>query len=336
MDRDGRYDNRYNHKRAALIYWPSEEPEGFFLQETAMAAHNNARDSIAILGLGKVGRAVGYLLRSAGYEIRAVAGRSPQRLREGARFTGGAIFTDFTAAASLTDCIFITTTDDAIASVCLEITRGGAIRPGKKVIHMSGAGSLALLAPASQAGAHVACIHPLQSFATVEEAIKNIPGSTFGITAASPEIKSWSEQVVLDLRGTPFSVSDEDKPLYHAAACLASNYFTTLMHSVTTIYGTLGMTPAEALKAFWPLVRGTVHNIETMGTVQALTGPISRGDAGTVAKHLAALRERLPDLLPLYCEMGIQTIALGLEKNTLSPEKADTIKTLLKGGPEHG
>ncbi len=301
-----------------------------------MAAHNNHKDSIAILGLGKVGRAVGYLLRSAGYEIRAVAGRSPQRLREGVRFTGGEIFTDFTAAASLADCILITTSDDAIADLCQEITRGGAVRPGKKVIHMSGAGSLALLLSASQAGAQVACIHPLQSFATVEEAIKNIPGSTFGITAASPEIRTWSEQLVHDLQGTPFSVSDENKPLYHAAACLASNYLTTLMHSVETIYEALGMTPAEALKAFWPLVRGTLHNMETMGTVQALTGPISRGDAGTVAKHLATLRERLPGLLPLYCEMGIQTVALGLKKNTLSPTKADIIKKLLQGGSKHG
>ncbi len=306
-----------------------------------MMVSTASRDSIAILGLGKVGRAVGCLLRAAGYEIAAVAGRSPERLREGAQYTGGRVLTDFAVAASLADCILITTSDDAIAAVCSEICRKGAVKPGQKVIHMSGAGSLTLLSPASDAGASVACIHPLQSFATVEDAIKNIPGSTFAITA-NPEIISWSEQFVRDLQGKPFLLSDEDKPLYHAAACLASNYLTTLLHDVEVIYESLGMTSADALKAFWPLVRGTMHNIEAMGTVQALTGPISRGDAGTITKHLTALQQRLPSLLPLYCTMGRETVALGLKKKTLSPEKADIIMKLLtdikeaEGGIGHG
>ena len=90
-------------------------------------------------------------------------------------------------------------------------------------------------------------------------------------------------------------LADEDKPLYHAAACLASNYLTTLLHNVEEIYQSLGMERQDALTAFWPLVRGTLNNIETKGTVQALTGPISRGDVGTVEKHLNAFREKLPD-----------------------------------------
>ena len=295
-----------------------------------MPAQIHHRDSVAILGLGKVGTAVGHLLRLAGYEIVAVAGRSPARLREGITYTGGQGCTDFSTAASLADCILITTSDDAIASVCQEICQKGAIHPGKKVIHMSGAGGLLLLAPALKAGAHVASIHPLQSFASVEGAIKSIPGSTFGITAV-PEIQAWSEQVVCDLRGNPFTIADADKPLYHAAACLASNYLTTLIHNVEAIYQTLGMDPAAALRAFWPLVQGTMQNIETKGTVEALTGPISRGDAGTVAIHLAALKSSFPALLPLYCSMGLATISLGLKKQTLNPEKAEIIKNLLEG-----
>lgn len=292
------------------------------------------RDSVAILGLGKVGTAVGHLLRSAGYEIVAVAGRSMAKLSQGITYTGGQAFTDFSEAASLADCIMITTSDDAIASVCYEICQRGAIHPGKKVIHMSGAGGLALLSSAIKAGAHVASIHPLQSFASVEGAIKSIPGSTFGITA-DREIQDWSEQMVCDLHGNPFTIADEDKPLYHAAACLASNYLTTLIHNVEAIYQSLGMTPAEALRAFWPLVQGTIQNIETKGTVQALTGPISRGDAGTVAKHLAALQESFPALLSLYCALGKETVSLGLKKKTLNPDKAEIIKKLLKGDAEH-
>jgi predicted short-subunit dehydrogenase-like oxidoreductase (DUF2520 family) len=292
-----------------------------------MPAQFHHRDSVAILGLGKVGTAVGHLLRSAGYEIVAVAGRSVAKLSQGITYTGG-------QAASRADCIIITTSDDAIASVCYEICQRGVIVPGKKVIHMSGAGGLDLLSPAAKAGAHVASIHPLQSFASIEGAINSIPGSTFGITADS-EIRDWAEQMVHDLRGNPFTIADEDKPLYHVAACLASNYLTTLIHNVEGIYQSLGMTPAEALQAFWPLVRGTMQNIENNGTVQALTGPISRGDAGTVARHLAALRESFPTLLPLYCTLGKETISLGMKKKTLNPDKAEIIKKLLEGDAEY-
>jgi predicted short-subunit dehydrogenase-like oxidoreductase (DUF2520 family) len=288
------------------------------------------RDSVAIIGLGKVGTAVGYLLKSAGYQIVAVADISPENLRQGQEYTGGQAFSDAAEAAFSAECILITTGDDAIAPTCEEISRGGGITPGKKVIHMSGAGRLDILAAASRAGAYVASIHPLQSFAHVEGAIKNIPGSMFGITA-DEAIKDWSVRFVRDLGGNPFFITEKDKPLYHAAACLASNYLTTLMHTAEEIYTSLGVDQKEALRAFWPLVRGTMNNIESKGTVDALTGPIARGDAGTIEKHLKAFRERLPRLLPFYCIMGMETVEVGLKKKTLTPDNAEIIKNLLKG-----
>lgn len=293
------------------------------------------KDSLAILGLGKVGTALGYLLRAAGYRIVAVADRLPENMQRGVTYTGGRTFNDVAEAASLATCILIATTDDDIAPVCETISRGGAIKAGKKVIHLSGAGGLDLLDAARRAGALVASIHPLQSFATVEGAIKSIPGSTFGITADAP-LKDWSIGLVRDLGGHPFFVAEGDKPLYHAAACLASNYLTTLMHTVEQIYLSLGIGEKEALHAFWPLVQGTLTNIETNGAVQALTGPIARGDGETIGKHLTAIQERLPQLLPLYCTLGLQTVELGLAKQTLTPAKAAIIVNLLKGGAAHG
>lgn len=293
------------------------------------------RDSIAIIGLGKVGTAVGYLLKSAGYRIVATSGRSLENLCSGVKYTGGQVFTNPAEAASLAECILITTSDDAIASVCEEIVLRGAVTAGKKVIHMSGGGGLDLLQAARRAGAHVASIHPLQSFANVEGAIKSIPGSTFGITA-DEAINNWSVRMVRDLGGTPFFIAEEDKPLYHAAACLASNYLTTLMYTVEEIYLSLGMDQTEALNAFWPLVRGTMNNLETKGAIQALTGPIARGDAGTIEKHLTAIREKMPLLLPFYCIMGMQTVELGLKKKTLRPDRAEIIRNLLKGGLNNG
>ena len=235
------------------------------------------------------------------------------------------------SGAAAATCIFITTTDDAIASVCHEIVAGGAIRKGDKVIHMSGAGGLDLLAPARRAGAHVASIHPIQSFADVEGAIINIPGSTFGITA-DDELRAWAVSMVNALKGVPFFVPEKDKALYHAAACMASNYLTTLMHMVETTYQALGLSRKEAIRAFWPLVKGTLLNIETRGAIEALTGPIARGDAGTIEKHLQALRETLPDLLNAYCELGLMTVDIALQKASLAHDRAQTIKTLLKGG----
>ena len=286
-------------------------------------------DTVAILGLGKVGTAVGFLLRQAGYRIVAVASRSKASLTQGIVYTGGKPYLNFSAAALAANCIIITTSDDAIAHVCNKISSEGGIRPGTKVIHMSGAGGLDLLESAQDAGAHVACIHPLQSFADVESAIRNIPGSTFGITSAD-EIKEWSVQMVRDLGGVPFFISDADKPLYHAAACIASNYLTTLIHMVEEIYQSLGLSREDAIRAIWPLVMGTIGNIESKGTVQALTGPVARGDAGTIRKHAEALRQKLPDLLQAYSALGILTADLGLKKKTLSPETARLIKELLK------
>jgi predicted short-subunit dehydrogenase-like oxidoreductase (DUF2520 family) len=291
-------------------------------------------DTVAILGLGKVGTAVGFLLRKAGYRIVAVASRSNASLNQGIVYTGGKPYLNFSTAAFAANCIIITTSDDAIAHVCKKISSEKGIRPGDKVIHMSGAGGLDLLESAQDAGAHVACIHPLQSFADVESAVRNIPGSTFGITAAD-EIKEWSVQVVSDLGGVPFFIVDADKPLYHAAACIASNYLTTLIHMVEEIYQSLGLSREDTIRTIWPLVMGTIANIETKGTAQALTGPVARGDVGTIKKHLEALHRSLPALLAAYEALGVLTCDLGLRKNTLSPETAQEINELLKGGKEY-
>ncbi|PJC75408.1 MAG: DUF2520 domain-containing protein [Syntrophobacterales bacterium CG_4_8_14_3_um_filter_49_14] len=307
--------------------------KGYRLMIESKTTRETGRDSIAIIGLGKVGTAVGFLLRSAGYKIVAVAGRSTSSIEQALPYTGGKAFSSLSEAASQAECILVTTGDDAIAPVCEEMVKGGGVKHNSKVVHMSGAGGLDLLDAARRAGAHVASIHPLQTFADVKGAIESIPGSTFGITA-DDEIKDWSVKIVRDLGGIPFFVPEADKPLYHAAACMASNYLVTMMHTVEGIYTSLGLTGEEAIHAFWPLVSGTIKNIETKGTILSLTGPISRGDVGTIKKHLQAFREKLPAFLPAYCAMGVLTTDLGLKKKTLSADRAGIIKKLLGGGRE--
>ncbi len=228
------------------------------------------------------------------------------------------------------DAIFITTPDDVIGTICDEISEGAGVGPGKRVIHMSGAGGLDLLDSARGTGAQVASIHPLQSFADVTGVIKSIPGSTFSITAEG-EMKDWAIRIVKDLGGTPFLVSDSDKPLYHAAACMASNYLVTLMSIVEDIYRKLGMDPDEAIKSFWPLVRGTIKNMEDRGIARSLTGPIARGDSGTIRRHIKVLKEKTPELLDIYRTMGLSAVDIGLKNKTLSENRAREIQSLLKG-----
>jgi predicted short-subunit dehydrogenase-like oxidoreductase (DUF2520 family) len=288
------------------------------------------KSTIAIIGLGKVGTAVGYLLRLSGYTISAVADQSADALEKGVDYTGGKACGDSIQASLLADSIFITTTDDFIEPVCNEISDGNGVGPGKRVIHMSGAGGLDLLESARRSGAQVASIHPLQSFVDVKGVIENIPGSTFSITAKG-EMKDWAIRIVKDLGGTPFFVSENDKPLYHAAACMASNYLVTLMSMVENIYRHLGLDADEATKSFWPLVRGTMKNMEDRGIEQSLTGPIARGDSGTIRKHLKVLESKMPELLDVYCEMGLFAVDIGLKNRTLSEDRAEQIKSLLKG-----
>ena len=289
------------------------------------------KDRITILGSGKVGTAVGHLLKRTGYDIVAIADLILEEAQRAVAYTGGEPTTDLVRAARRADCILITTNDDAISDVCEAVATGGGIKKGDKVVHTSGAGGLDLLRPASRCGAHVACIHPLQTFADVESAISKIPGSTFGITA-DEEILPWADRMVGDLGGKPFHISEEDKALYHAAACMASNYLVTLMYLVEEVYGRIGLGREESIRAFWPLVKGTVENIERKGTVFSLTGPIARGDGGTVRKHIRAFRKHFPGLLKLYREMGLFTAEVAARRGSLKDEQLADIRSILKGG----
>jgi len=291
--------------------------------------HAHPKEGIALIGLGKVGVAVASLLEKAGYPLAALYDVDAEARERAAGI--GPLAMSAVGAAARGDAVFITTGDDRILAVCREIAAGKGFRKGQTVVHMSGAGGLDLLQPAREAGALRASIHPMQSFADSQAALRNLPGSVFGITA-DPPAREWAVRVVEDLGGTPFFVAEENKALYHAAACMASNYLTTLLHQVETVYEVIGLTREEALRAFWPLVMGTLRNIEAMGTVRALTGPVARGDAGTIEKHLRALREKLPQILESYCVLGKQTVELAREKGTLSPEQAERLHSILSGG----
>jgi len=285
--------------------------------------------TFAVVGAGMVGTAIGFLLEKAGHNVAAIADLSAAHLKRATSYLRVPGFHHPAQAAARADCILITTPDDRIASVCGEIAAAPGIQ-GKKVFHMSGAGGLDLLAAAARAGALTASIHPLQSFSSIDGAIASIPGSYFGVTADAG-VKRLAADIVRDLRGIPIPISAQQKPLYHAAACIASNYLVSLMSVVESIYLSIGFSEKDARRAYLPLVYGSLKNIENQGCPNALTGPIARGDSGTIQKHIDAMARHLPDFASMYAHMGAIAVKLAREKGTLSAAQAKEILGMLKG-----
>jgi predicted short-subunit dehydrogenase-like oxidoreductase (DUF2520 family) len=270
---------------------------------------------VAIIGAGKVGTSLAFHLERKGYSIVAVASRTEKSLERARNYLKAGLFTlNLTEAASAGEVIFISTNDDAISKVAKKIARGGGFRKGQFVYHLSGACSLTVLKPAENAGSFVGSIHPLQTFPNIEAGITRIPGTVFGITAQGKGLEI-AKELVEAVGGKPVEVREEDKPLYHAAACIACNYLDALMYVAFKFYEAIGIEKREAWQAMKPLVEATLSNIEAKGAVEALTGPIARGDVETVRKHLQTIENTLPHFLPFYKEMGKVTLKVAKEKD---------------------
>jgi predicted short-subunit dehydrogenase-like oxidoreductase (DUF2520 family) len=281
---------------------------------------------IGFIGAGKVGTALAVLLNRKGYRVTSVYSRSQTSSEKLAALVDGCHVTaTYQEAADIADLIFITTPDNAIAGVVAQIKW----QPRHSVIHCSGADSTDILQPAKNAGAAVGGFHPLQTLAGTQEAIENIPGSTFALESGEP-LLSTLKKMAEDLGGNWITLKAEDKVAYHAAAVFASNYLVTLVKMATDLWKTFSIPTDQATKALLPLIRGTLHNIETIGIPQCLTGPIARGDSGTINKHLRELNEKAPALLFPYKELGLQTIPIALDKGTISSRQAAELELIIK------
>ena len=260
--------------------------------------------------------------------MAAVASRSIASAEKLAQAVGGCrVSQDGQEVADIADLVFVTTPDDAIAPVVKQIRW----RSEQSVVHCSGAASVDILESARQVGALVGGFHPLQTFASVSYAIENIPGSTFALEAEEPLLSTLRE-LATALDGHWVRLKAEDKVLYHAAAVMACNYMVTLVKLATDLWQVFGVPVPEATRALFPLLRGTVGNIGNVGLPNCLTGPIARGDVGTIRKHLTALEKLAPSLLPMYRQLGLETIPVALAKGKINEEKAGELRLLLSGG----
>jgi predicted short-subunit dehydrogenase-like oxidoreductase (DUF2520 family) len=173
----------------------------------------------------------------------------------------------------------------------------------------------------------------LQTFAGIDQAVENLPGSTFAIEGEG-ELLEGLKEMALALEGYWIELKPGDKALYHAAAVFACNYAVTLVKLATDLWQLFDVSAPEATRALLPLLRGTVNNIERLGLPQCLTGPIARGDSGTIIRHIEALSKSAPKLIPVYCELGLDTIPLALAKGKIDQVKAVELQKLLSGGKD--
>jgi predicted short-subunit dehydrogenase-like oxidoreductase (DUF2520 family) len=281
---------------------------------------------LAVVGAGRVGTALAVLWRRAGHRIVAVSGGSAT-LDRAARHLPGVPVVDHVAAARDAGIVLITTPDGAIAGVCEEIARAGAVGPGVAVAHVSGATGLDALAAARSAGAGTFAIHPLQTCPTVEAAIERIPGSGFAVTSNTEEGFALGERLALEAGGRPFRLADEAKPLYHAAAVFASNYLVTITAIAHELERDVGVDdPAEVLL---PLQEATLANVAAVGPAAALTGPAVRGDAVTVARNLEALAARAPEAVRPYVALADLALDLAHRGGRLAPEGREAVEEVL-------
>jgi len=280
---------------------------------------------LGFIGAGTVGTALAIRLSNKGYPVVAVSSRSQTSAKSLAQAVNGCqAFENNQGVADAAELVFITTPDDAIASVASEVKW----HSGQSVVHCSGADSTEILEPANRLGAHVGVFHPLQTFANVRQAVENMPGSTFTLEAEEPLLNTLKDMATA-LDGYWVELKASDKVIYHVAAVIACNYLVTLIKLATDLWQTFSVPPHQATQALLPLLRGTIANIDTVGIPKCLTGPIARGDTGTIKKHLDALRKSAPTILSTYRELGLQTIPIALAKGRINQYQAKELEAVL-------
>src|SRR5690606_36971477 len=228
--------------------------------------------------------------------------------------------------------IVVSVPDRAIEAVAEALARAVPADPpgGGMAFHVSGALEAAALAPLRRRGFSILSIHPLQTFPTAERGFQALPGTYFALEGES-EARPWGERVVAALGGSPFWIAPGGKRLYHAAAVMACNHFAALQGAALRLAGEAGVERATALAALRPLVEQTLNAIFALGPEGALTGPVERGDAETVRRHLEAIgRAGLKEPLgEAYRALSFLAVEAAQAKGSLGEEAARRLKELL-------
>ncbi len=285
--------------------------------------------SVAVIGAGNTGKVLALALKKQGYKIAAAFSRTPASREAAAEMLCCPVFKNPTEAAGGADIVLLTTPDSVIEEVCNEIASGGGFHSGQVVLHTSGAHSSTILHSAREQGVRVLSLHPLQTFPEVEAGLRSLKGTYFTMEGDEGAARMAAEMVEA-MGGETIAIPTEMKPLYHAAACVACNYLVALLDAALKMFQCAGVPPGKAMEALLPIMNCTLYNVKELGTEKALTGPIARGDISTVKSHLQSMEEHIPELLPLYKHLGLQTVELASGKAGPGTE-LQKMKALLGG-----
>ena len=285
---------------------------------------------IGIIGAGRVGSAFALALTANGVEISGICSRSAQSVDYLSNKLGRAFINDVPCTVKEADVVLLTVPDTDISNMAAKIQEdSNSDIKGKTFLHCSGALTSSELETLARAGGYTGSLHPIQTFASRDDGWKGMHGIFFGYEG-SAEAREKALCLVKTLNCTLLDIRSDAKPLYHAAACILSNYTVALSYVTGMLLDEAGIGKDLGIKAFMPLLGNTVENIAAEGSLNALTGPIARGDSLTVAGHLKALDDRGDVISELYRVLGRITVQLAVDKGSIDKTKAGILLEVLR------
>lgn len=280
---------------------------------------------VGIVGAGAVGTALGVALSRAAWPVGAVASRDAGRRERFRSLVPGA--RGFAEAAALLDeveLIVLAVPDDVIPS----LAGGLRMYSGQAMIHTSGALGAEVLEPAMAAGTQVGAFHPLVAFADTEMAVAALHGATVAIEG-DDQLADLLARMAEAIGAHPVRLAPGTKAAYHAAAVLAAGGFVALLDAIAELGRVAGLDEAGSLAIYGRLAEQTLANARALGIARALTGPVTRGDVGTLERHLATLRRHAPAVMPLYLAAANREISLAEGRGALAPAAAAAMRRSL-------
>jgi predicted short-subunit dehydrogenase-like oxidoreductase (DUF2520 family) len=287
-----------------------------------------ARLSVGVVGVGRVGSVLAAALRLAGHRIVAASAVSDASRARVEDLLAGTPVHDPPSVVAAAELVLLTVPDDVLPGLVEGLAVAGAIRSGQLLVHTSGRFGVGVLEPATRAGALPLALHPVMTFTGRSEDLARLDGCSFGVTTPDA-LRPIAESLVVEMGGEPEFVEEAMRPLYHAALAGGANHLTTLVNESVSLLTRCGVEhPARMLG---PLLGAALDNALRAGD-QALTGPVARGDAGTVAAHLRELRKVSPEGLAAYIAMARLTADRALAAGLLKPEAAEALLEVLAEG----
>lgn len=292
------------------------------------AGDRPARLTVGVVGAGRVGPALAAALGLAGHRPVAASGVSDASRRRAEALLPGVPLVEPAEVLAGADLVLLTVPDDALPGLVTGLAETGAVRPGQLLAHASGRYGTAVLEPATRAGALPLALHPVMTFTGTPVDVQRLAGCSFGVTAPE-ELRLAAEALVIEMGGEPEWVAEEARPLYHAALALGANHLVTLVAQALELLRTAGVSAPDRMLG--PLLGAALDNALRSGDA-ALTGPVARGDAGTVAAHITELRRHAPQAVAGYLAMARTTADRALAGGLLRPELAEDLLEVLSDG----